>query len=141
MVVLGLNGAGKTTLLRLLAGIETPDTGEVIPGHGLRLGYYAQEHETLDVDRSVLENMRSAAPGLTGPEQRTVLGSFLFSGDDVDKPAGVLSGGEKTRLALALLVVSGPTCCCWTSRPTTSTRPAGPRSWPRCVPTPAPSCW
>ena len=107
VVILGLNGAGKTTLLRLLAGIETPDTGTVIPGHGLRLGYYAQEHETLDVERSVLENMRSAAPGLTESEQRTVLGSFLFSGDDVAKPAGVLSGGEKTRLALALLVVSG----------------------------------
>jgi ATPase subunit of ABC transporter with duplicated ATPase domains len=107
VVILGLNGAGKTTLLRLLAGVETPDAGAVAPGHGLRLGYYAQEHETLDVERSVLENMRSAAPGLTESEQRTVLGSFLFSGDDVAKPAGVLSGGEKTRLALALLVVSG----------------------------------
>jgi ATPase subunit of ABC transporter with duplicated ATPase domains len=107
VVVLGLNGAGKTTLLRLLAGIEEPDTGEVLPGHGLRLGYYAQEHETLDNDRTVLENMKSAAPGLTETEQRSVLGSFLFSGDDVSKPAGVLSGGEKTRLALALLVVSG----------------------------------
>jgi ATPase subunit of ABC transporter with duplicated ATPase domains len=105
--LLGPNGAGKTTLLRLLAGIEAPDTGTVSPGHGLRLGYYAQEHETLDVERSVLENMRSAAPGLTESEQRTVLGSFLFSGDDASKPAGVLSGGEKTRLALALLVVSG----------------------------------
>jgi ATPase subunit of ABC transporter with duplicated ATPase domains len=105
--IIGPNGAGKTTLLRLLAGIEAPDTGTVTPGHGLRLGYYAQEHETLDVERSVLENMRTAAPGLTESEQRTVLGSFLFSGDDVSKPAGVLSGGEKTRLALALLVVSG----------------------------------
>jgi len=107
VVILGLNGAGKTTLLRLLAGVEKADTGSVTPGHGLRLGYYAQEHETLDVERTVLENMRSAAPGLTESEQRTVLGSFLFSGDDVAKPAGVLSGGEKTRLALALLVVSG----------------------------------
>ena len=107
VVVLGLNGAGKTTLLRLLAGVEDPDTGEVLPGHGLRLGYYAQEHETLDISRTVLENMRTAAPELTDTEQRKVLGSFLFSGDDVDKPVGVLSGGEKTRLALALLVVSG----------------------------------
>ncbi len=106
VVVLGLNGAGKTTLLRLLAGIEEPDTGEVLPGHGLRLGYYAQEHETLDNERTVLENMKSAAPDLTETEQRSVLGSFLFSGDDVSKPVGVLSGGEKTRLALALLVVS-----------------------------------
>jgi ATPase subunit of ABC transporter with duplicated ATPase domains len=107
VVVLGLNGAGKTTLLRLLAGLEQPDSGEVRPGHGLRLGYYAQEHETLDGGRTVLENMRSAAPELAESEQRRILGSFLFSGDDVAKPAGVLSGGEKTRLALALLVVSG----------------------------------
>ncbi len=107
VVVLGLNGAGKTTLLRLLCGLEPPDTGEVVHGHGLRLGYYAQEHETLDVRRSVLENMRTAAPDLSDAQARSVLGSFLFSGDDVDKPAGVLSGGEKTRLALATLVVSG----------------------------------
>jgi ATPase subunit of ABC transporter with duplicated ATPase domains len=107
IVVLGLNGAGKTTLLRLVTGLEKPDTGEVIPGHGLRLGYYAQEHETLDLDRTVLENMASAAPELSQPEQRRILGSFLFPGDDVAKPAAVLSGGERTRLALALLVVSG----------------------------------
>jgi len=107
VVVLGLNGAGKTTLLRLLAGVEKPDTGDVVPGHGLRLGYYAQEHETLDTERTLIENMRTAAPELSDTEQRKVLGSFLFSGDDVDKPVGVLSGGEKTRLALALLVVSG----------------------------------
>ncbi|WP_377268803.1 ABC-F family ATP-binding cassette domain-containing protein [Peterkaempfera sp. SMS 1(5)a] len=106
VVVLGLNGAGKTTLLRMLAGVEQPDTGEVRPGHGLKLGYYAQEHETLDPDRTVLENMRSAAPDMDLVEIRKILGSFLFSGDDVDKPAGVLSGGEKTRLALATLVVS-----------------------------------
>jgi ATPase subunit of ABC transporter with duplicated ATPase domains len=106
VVILGLNGAGKTTLLRLLAGVEKPDTGAVTPGHGLKLGYYAQEHETLDPDRTVLENMRTAAPDLDLVEIRKILGSFLFSGDDVDKPAGVLSGGEKTRLALATLVVS-----------------------------------
>ena len=106
VVVLGLNGAGKTTLLRILAGIEEPDTGRVVPGHGLRLGYYAQEHETLDVSRSVLENMVSASPDLNETEVRKILGSFLFTGDDVEKPARVLSGGEKTRLALAMLVVS-----------------------------------
>src|SRR5690606_8280722 len=103
---LGLNGAGKTTLLRLLGGIEPPDTGAVEPGHGLRIGYYAQEHETLDPERTVLENLRNAAPDLPEVEARRVLGSFLFSGDSVDKPAAVLSGGEKTRLALATLVVS-----------------------------------
>ncbi len=120
VVVLGLNGAGKTTLLRLLAGLETCDTGEVVPGHGLRLGYYAQEHETLDIDATVLDNMRSASsasvlvPGMgqvggvaaapTDTQLRSILGAFLFSGDDVNKPAGVLSGGEKTRLSLAMLV-------------------------------------
>jgi ATPase subunit of ABC transporter with duplicated ATPase domains len=106
VVVLGLNGAGKTTLLRVLSGLEQPDTGKVEPGHGLKLGYYAQEHETLDVERTVLENMKSAAPDLNDTEARRVLGSFLFTGDDADKPAKVLSGGEKTRLALATLVVS-----------------------------------
>ncbi|MEE6282980.1 ABC-F family ATP-binding cassette domain-containing protein [Georgenia sunbinii] len=106
VVILGLNGAGKTTLLRILGGVEQPDTGEVVPGHGLKIGYYAQEHETLDVERSVVENLRSAAPQLSDTEARSVLGSFLFSGDDAHKPAKVLSGGEKTRLALAVLVVS-----------------------------------
>jgi ATPase subunit of ABC transporter with duplicated ATPase domains len=106
VVILGLNGAGKTTLLRILGGIDQPDTGAVQPGYGARLGYYAQEHETLDTGRTVLENLRSAAPQLTDTEVRSVLGSFLFSGDDAMKPAGVLSGGEKTRLALATLVVS-----------------------------------
>jgi ATPase subunit of ABC transporter with duplicated ATPase domains len=106
VVVLGLNGAGKTTLLRILAGVDEPDTGEVQPGHGLKIGYYAQEHETLDPERSVLENMLASHLDLAEPEARRVLGSFLFSGDDVYKPAGVLSGGEKTRLALAMLVVS-----------------------------------
>ena len=106
VVILGLNGAGKTTLLRILGGVDQPDTGVVTPGHGLKLGYYAQEHETLDTSRSVLENLHMAAPQLTDTEARSVLGSFLFSGDDAAKPASVLSGGEKTRLALAILVVS-----------------------------------
>jgi ATPase subunit of ABC transporter with duplicated ATPase domains len=106
VVILGLNGAGKTTLLKILSGTEAADTGEIEPGHGLRLGYYAQEHETLDADRTVLENMRTAAPDLDDAGVRSVLGSFLFGGDDVSKPVGVLSGGEKTRLALATLVVS-----------------------------------
>ena len=106
VVVLGLNGAGKTTLLRMLAGVDPPDTGEVHPGHGLKLGYYAQEHETLDTSRTVLENMKTASPNLNDSEVRKVLGSFLFTGDDAQKPVSVLSGGEKTRLALATLVVS-----------------------------------
>jgi ATPase subunit of ABC transporter with duplicated ATPase domains len=107
VVVLGLNGAGKTTLLRLLAGVDAPDTGEVQPGHGLELGYYAQEHETLDREQSVWWNVRGVAPlSVTDVELRRILGAFLFGGDRIEQLAGTLSGGEKTRLALAMLVVS-----------------------------------
>jgi ATPase subunit of ABC transporter with duplicated ATPase domains len=106
VVILGLNGAGKTTLLRTLAGVEKPDTGDVLPGHGLKLGYYAQEHETLDPEATVLETMRSSSPDFADVELRRVLGSFLFSGETVDQQTKTLSGGEKTRLALARLVVS-----------------------------------
>ena len=107
VVVLGLNGAGKTTLLRILAGQLPSETGEIDPGHGLVLGYYAQEHETLDPRRTVLENLLGQAPDISDGDARSVLGRFLFSGDTVFQPAGTLSGGEKTRLALACLVVSG----------------------------------
>ena len=106
VVVLGLNGAGKTTLLRLLAGMEQPDAGETLPGHGLRVGYYAQEHETLDHDASVWSNIRTAAPDTPEQQLRTLLGAFLFRGEQLEQPAGTLSGGEKTRLALAGLVSS-----------------------------------
>jgi len=106
VVVLGLNGAGKTTLLRLLCDREDPDAGSVIPGHGLRIGYYAQEHETLDHQATVWENIRHAAPDAGEQQLRNLLGTFLFSGEQLDQPAGTLSGGEKTRLALAGLVSS-----------------------------------
>jgi ATPase subunit of ABC transporter with duplicated ATPase domains len=106
VVVLGLNGAGKTTLLRLLAGTETPDAGVIEPGHGLKLGYFAQEHDTLDNIATVWENIRHAAPDTGEQELRSLLGAFMFSGPQLDQPAGTLSGGEKTRLALAGLVAS-----------------------------------
>ncbi|WP_123026393.1 ABC-F family ATP-binding cassette domain-containing protein [Mycolicibacterium stellerae] len=106
VVVLGLNGAGKTTLLRLLAGVETPDTGGLEPGHGLKIGYFAQEHDTLDDLATVWENIRHAAPDTGEQELRGLLGAFMFSGPQLDQPAGTLSGGEKTRLALAGLVAS-----------------------------------
>jgi len=106
VVVLGLNGAGKTTLLRLLAGTETPDAGGIEPGHGLKIGYFAQEHDTLDNVATVWENIRHAAPDTGEQELRSLLGAFMFSGPQLDQPAGTLSGGEKTRLALAGLVAS-----------------------------------
>jgi ATPase subunit of ABC transporter with duplicated ATPase domains len=107
VVILGLNGAGKTTMLRILAGVDLPDTGSRELGHGAIVGYYAQEHETLDPTATVWESLASSGSHLNDTQQRTVLGSFLFQGDAVHKPTGVLSGGEKTRLALACLVVSG----------------------------------
>ncbi|MCP9272713.1 ABC-F family ATP-binding cassette domain-containing protein [Mycolicibacterium arenosum] len=106
VVILGLNGAGKTTLLRILAGAEKPDAGQIEPGHGLKLGYFAQEHDTIDGMASVWENIRHAAPDTGEQDLRSLLGAFMFSGPQLDQPAGTLSGGEKTRLALAGLVAS-----------------------------------
>ena len=106
VVVLGLNGAGKTTLLRLIAGVETPDSGGLEPGHGLKIGYFAQEHDTLDNNATVWENIRHAAPDTGEQDLRGLLGAFMFTGPQLDQAAGALSGGEKTRLALAGLVAS-----------------------------------
>jgi ATPase subunit of ABC transporter with duplicated ATPase domains len=106
VVVLGLNGAGKTTLLRLLAGVEQPDAGSMEAGHGLKIGYFAQEHDTLDDAATVWENIRHAAPDSGEQDLRGLLGAFMFSGSQLDQSAGTLSGGEKTRLALAGLVAS-----------------------------------
>ncbi len=106
VVVLGLNGAGKTTLLRMLAGVATPDTGSLEPGRGLKVGYFAQEHDTIDNDATVWENIRHAAPDAGEQDLRGLLGAFMFSGPQLEQPAGTLSGGEKTRLALAGLVSS-----------------------------------
>jgi ATPase subunit of ABC transporter with duplicated ATPase domains len=106
VVILGLNGAGKTTLLRILAGAELPDAGAIEPGHGLKIGYFAQEHDTIDGLASVWENIRHAAPDTGEQDLRSLLGAFMFTGPQLDQPAGTLSGGEKTRLALAGLVAS-----------------------------------
>ncbi len=106
VVILGLNGAGKTTLLRVLAGAETPDAGAVEPGYGCKIGYFAQEHDTLDNNATVWENIRHAAPDTGEQDLRGLLGAFMFTGPQLDQPAGTLSGGEKTRLALAGLVAA-----------------------------------
>jgi ATPase subunit of ABC transporter with duplicated ATPase domains len=108
VVILGLNGAGKTTMLKILAGVLEYDTGEIEHGRGCKIGYFAQEHDTLNLEATILENMIAVAPArLNDTDVRNILGSFNFSGDDANKLTKVLSGGEKTRLALALLVVSG----------------------------------
>ena len=105
VVIVGPNGAGKTTLLRLLAGELTPAAGTVELGRKVRVGYYAQHHsESLPAESSVLDVVWAAAPDLAETEARNLCGAFLFSGDDVGKPVGVLSGGEKARVALARIL-------------------------------------
>jgi ATP-binding cassette subfamily F protein 3 len=106
IAVIGLNGAGKTTLLKLLAGELLPDEGVVQLGHNVVPGYFAQHHaERLAPERTVLEEVARLVPTQPQSWVRSVLGAFLFSGDDVDKRIAVLSGGERARVALAGLLV------------------------------------
>jgi ATP-binding cassette subfamily F protein 3 len=105
--IIGVNGAGKTTLLRMLAGELPHDGGAIRIGNGVEVGYYAQHHaETLDLGATVYEVVLRAAPETPPARVRSILGAFMFSGDDIDKPVKVLSGGEKARVALARLLVS-----------------------------------
>jgi ATP-binding cassette subfamily F protein 3 len=106
VALVGANGAGKSTLMRLLAGIEAPRSGFRSEGHNLHLAYFAQDQaRVLNPDHTVLEELTAAAPFDMVPQVRNILGAFLFSGDDVHKPVAVLSGGERNRLALAMLLL------------------------------------
>jgi len=105
--IIGVNGAGKTTLLRMMAGELPHDGGQIKIGSGVEVGYYAQHHaDTLDLGSTVLEVVQRAAPETPPARIRSILGAFMFSGDDTDKPVKVLSGGEKARVALARLLVA-----------------------------------
>jgi ATPase subunit of ABC transporter with duplicated ATPase domains len=103
LLVLGLNGAGKTSMLRILAGQTVPDAGSFRFGHQVSAGYYAQEHDGLVAEWSLLDHLREQA-GLPETTLRALLGMFGLTGEKAHQPAGTLSGGEKTKLALAQLV-------------------------------------
>ncbi|HEY5780075.1 MAG TPA: ABC-F family ATP-binding cassette domain-containing protein [Terrimicrobiaceae bacterium] len=108
-VLVGPNGAGKSTLIKILAGYVDIDAGERLPGHNVSIGYFAQHRiETLNVRRTVLEEALAEGTGIGEQAARAVLGSFLFRGDDVFKSVSVLSGGEKSRLALVKLLLRPP---------------------------------
>ena len=107
LVVAGRNGAGKSTLLRIIAGQDTAFTGQLIPGAGVKIGYFSQDNaETIKGSSTILEYLEERAPLELIPKLRDMLGAFLFRGDDVFKSLDVLSGGEKSRIALLQLLLS-----------------------------------
>lgn len=113
VALVGPNGAGKSTLLKMLTGIEAPTSGTRDLGVNVGVAYYAQHQlEGLNESNTVLQEIDSVAPGWTVPQERSLLGAFLFSGDDVEKCVGVLSGGERARLALAKMLVAPEALLC-----------------------------
>jgi len=111
IALVGPNGAGKSTMMKLLAGVEPLSAGQRQVGEGVRLGYFAQNlAEGLDYDKRVLNELSDAAEGMTSSEIRSLLGAMLFSGDEVEKRVGVLSGGERARIALAKVLAHRNNC-------------------------------
>ncbi|HEV3114322.1 MAG TPA: ABC-F family ATP-binding cassette domain-containing protein [Candidatus Binataceae bacterium] len=111
IALVGPNGAGKSTLIKLLAGIEPLTAGQCAVGHNVSLAYFAQDlSESLDYDKSVFDELHDNCEGMTTPEARNLLAAMLFSGDDVRKRTGVLSGGERSRLALAKVLARRSNC-------------------------------
>jgi ATP-binding cassette subfamily F protein 3 len=107
IALVGVNGAGKSTLIRLLSELEEPSDGRIKPGHNVQLDYFAQDqYKALDPNARMLDDINAAAPRVASGELRSLLGCFLFSGEDVFKTLGVLSGGERNRYALARMLVS-----------------------------------
>ena len=106
IALIGPNGVGKSTLMRMLSGVEAPDAGTRTEGHQVVMQYFAQDEATrLDPTLTVYQTLAGDAPIHMVPSIRNILGGFLFSGDDVDKPVRVLSGGERTRLAVARMLL------------------------------------
>src|SRR3954453_13273249 len=106
IALIGPNGAGKSTLMRMLSGVEAPDAGTRTEGHQVVMQYFAQDEATrLDPTKNIYQTLAGDAPLHMVPSIRNILGGFLFSGDDVEKPVRVLSGGERTRLAVARMLL------------------------------------
>ena len=106
VAVIGANGTGKTTILKILNGLTPPDGGSIRLGSNVQIGYYDQEHNVLDMDKTIFDEISDAFPSLTGTRIRNVLAAFLFTGDDVFQPIRTLSGGERGRVSLAKLMLS-----------------------------------
>ena len=107
IAIVGKNGAGKSTLVKILAGLIDPDAGRVNVGHNVKVSYFGQHQaQELDSNYTILETLSHVSNDMTISQTRSLLGTFLFTGDDVDKKVGVLSGGEKSRVALAKMIAS-----------------------------------
>lgn len=106
VAVIGNNGTGKTTLLKIINQMETADAGEIHLGSKVHIGYYDQEHQVLHMEKTVFEEIQDTYPNMTNTQVRNCLASFLFTGDDVFKRIGDLSGGERGRVSLAKLMLS-----------------------------------